>query len=123
MKRIIATSWSNGKAQATLKSTKGIIATFWSTRTLNEDKLCHAVLQYRNTSSRQDGLSPAQKFYGRPIQDTLPAHRCSFALEWQRSAQLAKQQAAKTLQRPESYSGPAESVWLLRFGPDQFFSR
>ena len=94
---------SNGKAEATVKSTKRIIATSWNTRTLNEDKLCHAVLQYSNTPSRKDGLSPAQKLYGRPIQDTLPAHRRSFAPEWQRSAQLAEQQAAKTLQQAELY--------------------
>ena len=94
---------SNGKAQATVKSMQRIIATSWSTRTLNEDKLCRAVLQYRNTPSRKDGLSPAQKLYGRPIQDTLPAHRRSFAPEWQRSAQLTEQQADKTLQQVESY--------------------
>ena len=82
---------------------KRIIATSWSTRTLNEDKLCHAVLQYRNTPSHKDDLSPAQKLYGRPIQDTLPAHWRSFAPEWQRSAQLAEKQAAKTLQQAESY--------------------
>ena len=81
---------SNSKAEATVKSMKRIIATSWSTRTLNEDKLCHAVLQYRNTLSHKHGVSPAQKLYGRPIQDTLPAHRHSFAPEWQRSVQLAE---------------------------------
>ena len=94
---------SNGKIEATVKSMKKLIATSWDTRTLNEDKLCHAILQYRNTPSRRDGLSPAQKLYGRPIQDTLPAHRRSFATEWQRSAQEADQQAAHTLQQSESY--------------------
>ena len=66
---------------------KKIIATSRATRTLNENKLCRAILQYRNTPSHRDGLSPAQKLYGRPIQDTLPAHCHSFALEWQRSFQ------------------------------------
>ena len=87
---------SNGKIEATIKSMKKLIATSWDTRTLREDKLCHAILQYRNTPSRKDGLSPAQKLYGRPIQDTLPAHRrCS--------AQEADQQAAYNLQQSESY--------------------
>ena len=50
-----------------------------------------------------NGVSPPQKLYGRPIQDTLPAHQHSFAPEWQRSAQLTEQQAAKTLQQAKSY--------------------
>ena len=94
---------SNGKTEATVKSMKRIISTSWSTRTLNKDKLGYTVLQYRNTPSCKDGLSPAQKLYGRPIQNTLQAHRRSFAPEWQCSAQLAEQQAAKTLQQAESY--------------------
>ena len=31
-------------------------------------------------------MSPAQKLYGHPVQDTLPAHRWSFAPEWQQTA-------------------------------------
>ena len=40
--------------------------------------MCRA-LQYRNTPSCKDGQSPAQKMYGRPIQDTLPVDHHSFA--------------------------------------------
>ena len=56
------------------KSMKRIIATFWNIRAPNEDRLCHAILQYRNTPSCKDGLSPAQKLYDRPIP---PIHQCS----------------------------------------------
>ena len=41
----------------------------------------------RNTPSKRDGRSPAQKLHGTPLQDTLPAHGRSFALEWQRSSE------------------------------------
>lgn len=75
----------------------------WGSRSLNTDTMCRAILQYRNTPSRKDGRSPAQKLYGRPIQDTLPAHRRSFAPEWQRSAIDAEQMAANTLAQSESY--------------------
>jgi len=34
---------------------------------LNEGKLARALLQYRNTPSCRDGLSPAQKLFGRPV--------------------------------------------------------
>ena len=40
---------------------------------------------------------PAQKLNGRPIQDTLPAHRCFFVPEWQLSALEAEQLTAHTL--------------------------
>lgn len=82
---------------------KKIIATCWDTRNLNEDKLCRGILQHRNTPSRKDGLSPAQKLFGRPVQNTLPAHRRSFAPEWQRSTQEAEQQATHTLQQSETF--------------------
>ena len=86
-----------------VKTMKKIIAISWGTRTLNENKLCLAILQYRNTPSCKDGLSPAQKLYGRPIQDILPAHCYLFALEWQRSFQEAEDQAAHTLQQLELF--------------------
>ena len=94
---------SNGKIEATVKSMKKIIATSWNISTLDESKLCYAILQYRNTPSRRDGLSPAQKLYGTPVQDTLPAHRRSFAPEWQHSTQEAEHQATYTLQQSEAY--------------------
>lgn len=61
---------SNGKAEATVKSMKKIICAAWNGRQLDEDMLCRALLQYHNTPSRKDGFSPAQKLYGRPVQDT-----------------------------------------------------
>ena len=61
---------SNGKAEVAVKSMKKIIRAAWNGRHLDEK----ALLQYRNTPSRRDRLSPAQKLYGHPVQDTLPAH-------------------------------------------------
>ena len=56
---------------------------------LDDEILCQALLQYRNTPSRRDGKSPAQKLYGHPVQDTLPAHRRSFAAKWQQNVEQA----------------------------------
>ena len=72
---------SNGKAEATVKSMKKIIRSVWRGQFLDENKLARALLQYRNTPSRKDGLSPAQKLHGQPVQDTLPAHWRTFSLE------------------------------------------
>ena len=65
--------------------------------------MARALLQYRNTRARKDGKSPAQKLFGRPMQDTLPAHCRSFAPEWQRSTIEVEQAAANTLAYSESY--------------------
>ena len=72
---------------------------------MNEDKLCHALLQYRNTPSHKDGLSPSQKLFGHPIQDTLRAHHQSFASEWQNGIQEAEQQlqATETLEQSKTF--------------------
>ena len=90
---------------------KKILAASWDHRHLNEDQLCCALLQYRNTPSRKDGTYPAQKLFGHPIQDSIPAHRRSFAPEWQKSTQEAEQQATETLaQSKEFYNTHAHSL-------------
>ena len=94
---------SNGKIESTVKSMKKIIYTAWNGRFLDHDKFCRALLQYRNTPSNKDRLSPAQKLYGSPTQDTLPAHRRSFSQEWQRKAEEIEQQAKTTQESTTTY--------------------
>ena len=93
----------NGKIEATVKSMKKIIRSSWNGRFLDDDKFCRALLQYRNTPSRKDGTSPAQKLYGHPIQDILPAHRRSFSQEWQQKSQEVEEQANQTLKSSEAF--------------------
>ena len=108
---------SNGKIEVTVKSMKKLLAASWDHRHLNEEKLCSSLLQYRNTPSRKDGLSPAQKLFGHPIQDTLPAHRRSFAPEWQKSTEEAEQQAIKTTEDTKSfYNAHAHSLPDINVG-------
>ena len=54
---------SNGKAEATVKSMKKLIQASWTHDALDERKLTRALLQYRNTPSQRDRLSPAQKLF------------------------------------------------------------
>ena len=63
-----------GKIDATVKSMKKPTEASWMGTRLDKGKLARALLQYRNTPSRRDGLSATQKLFGRPVQDTLPAH-------------------------------------------------
>ena len=108
---------SNGKAEATVKSMKKIIRSAWRGRSLDENKLARALLQYRNTPSRKDGLAPAQKLYGRPIQDTLPAHRRAFLPEWQRSTSMAEEQAQTTMDNVvKSYNSKAKLLPEITIG-------
>ena len=82
---------------------KRIIYVSWNGHSLDEDKLSHALLQYRNIPSWRDGLSPAQKLYGHPTQDVLPTHCGSFAQEWQHEAEEVEQQAQVTQQSITDY--------------------
>ena len=56
--------------------------------------------------SRKDGLSQAQNCMA-PIQDALPAHHSSFALEWQHSAQVVTQQTEATQEASQRYYNTA----------------
>ena len=94
---------SNGKVEATVKSMKKLIQHAWNGRALEDEKFCRSLLQYRNTPSRKDGLPPAQKLFGHPVQDILPAHRRSFLPQWQRPVQEATQQAEDTSKSSAAY--------------------
>ena len=108
---------SNGKAEAAVKSMKNLISAAWTGSQLDEARIARALLQYRNTPSRRDGLSPAQKLYGRPIQDTLPAHRRAFAPEWQRSV-LESEKHAQSNQEyvQQHYDQHAHSLMDIHVG-------
>ena len=82
---------------------KKLIRASWTGRTLDEDKLCKALLQYRNAPFRKDGASPAQKLFGHPVQDSLPAHQRSFSPEWQRKTAETEKQLANTLEDSTKY--------------------
>lgn len=80
---------------------KQLIKAAWKRRSVDQDILARALLQYRNTPCRRDGRSPAQKLYGSPVQDSLPAHRRSFSPEWQRP--IDTERAKEVLQKAESF--------------------
>lgn len=69
---------SNVKVEATVKSMKKFISSALTDNSVDREKLYCSLLQYRNTPCHKDGISPAQKLLGHPIQNHLPAHRHSF---------------------------------------------
>ena len=108
---------SNGKVEATVKSMKKLISASWTGRSVDWNILSRSLLQYRNTPCRKDGQSPAQKLFGHPVQDTLPAHHRSFAPEWQKSVQEAEKAAMETqIQLQQSYNQHAHELSTLQVG-------
>ena len=108
---------SNGKAEATVKSMKKLIRAAWKRDSLDDRKLARALLQYRNTPSQRDHPSTAQKLFGHPIQDTLPAHRRAFAPQWQTSAEEAEEQAIRNAEQVEhNYNQRAQELPEIRVG-------
>ena len=99
---------------------KKIIQAAWKRDSLDDQKLTRALLQYRNTPSQRDHLSPAQKLFGHPIQDTLPAHRRAFAPQWQTTAEEAEQRAIHNADQVEhNYNQQARG--LPEIGPMWLF--
>ena len=81
---------SNGRAEAAVKYAAKLIRRVWNERgsSADSDAWARGILQHRNTPG-PDGRSPAQIVFGRPVRDTIPAHRRSFAPRWQRAADEA----------------------------------
>ena len=48
-------------------------------------------------------MSPAQKLFGHPVQDILPAHRRSFLPQWQKTSQETTQLAEDVLKSSAAY--------------------
>ena len=94
-----------------------IVRAAWVHGSIDETKLTRALLQYRNTPSQRDQLSPAQKLFGQPIQDTLPAHRRAFAPQWQTSAEEAEQHATTNTEQVEHrYNQHARALPEIQVG-------
>ena len=85
---------SNGYAEAAVKSMKDIIRKIRPGRRFDED-LLKAILEYRNTP-RKDGLSPAQRIFGKPMRTRMPYHPMVFKFSIHKEI-LRADRKAKTL--------------------------
>ena len=64
---------ANGYAEAAVKSMKNLVKKICPGKTVKNERFFKALLEYRNTP-KTDGLSPAQRLFGRPTRTKLPAH-------------------------------------------------
>ena len=66
-------SQPNGRAVAAVKSTKHLFMLHWhDCGKINVEAVAAGLLHYHNTPNPETGLSPAQIFFSRSIQDLLP---------------------------------------------------
>ena len=95
---------------------KKLISAAWQGNLVNWNTLSRSLLQYRNTPCRSDGLSPAQKLFGHPVQDTLLAHRRSIAQKWQRSSKEADKAATTRKHAEQAYNQHTQELTDLSIG-------
>ena len=86
---------SNGRAEAEIKSMKALIKGAWASGVFSADTFAKSLLMFRN-APRSGGASPARIVFNRPVRDSLPAHRRSFAPEWQKAADILDKRAHRS---------------------------
>ena len=107
---------SNGHAEAAVKSMKKLIAGSWTSGSFDLDKFGKGLLLFRNAPIA-GGASPSQVVFNRPTRDAIPAHRRSFAPEWQKAAGILEKRAlrARELQK-QHYNRSTHPLPALHIG-------
>ena len=107
---------SNGLSEAAVKSVKSLVAKTTVGGNLDDESFDRGLLELRN-APRADGRSPAQIVFGHPLRSCVPAHRRSFAKEWQTSEEICDKRAAEQrAQIEEQYNKSAKSLTPVKIG-------
>ena len=107
---------SNGHAEAAVKKTKYLIMKTTPTGNIDTEGFDRGLLELRNTPFAV-GRSPAQILFGRPLRSCVPAHRRSFAMEWQTKAESCDRRAASRAEDVEDrYNLRARPLPVLGVG-------
>ena len=83
---------SNGHAEVNVKKIKALINKSTKNGDINSELFHEGLLELRNTPN-SSGRSPAEIVFGHPLRSCVPAHRESFAQEWQKSAKECDKKA------------------------------
>ena len=85
----VAYPQSNGHAEVAVEASKSIDS-------LNNDKVAHPILQYRNTPLPDIGLIPAQILFHRQLRDSIPSHPTHYRhQQWMVSAEEREKMLSK----------------------------
>lgn len=93
---------SKGRAEVGIKSIKSLVTGSRTGGKFDKNKMAKALLLYRN-APRLGLQSPAQLVFNRPIRDGLPAHRRSYAPEWQNNAREIEAKSLKAQEKSAAY--------------------
>ncbi|KZS16536.1 Uncharacterized protein APZ42_017711 [Daphnia magna] len=101
---------SNGHAETAVKSMKKLIAGSWTSGSFDLDKFGKGLILFRNAPIA-GCASSSQVVFNRPTRDIIPAHRRSFAPEWQKAAGILEKRALRARElRTQHYN---HSIRLL----------
>ncbi len=107
---------SNGYAEAAVKSMKGIIKKVAPGKNVSTPSILEALLEYRNTP-KDDGLSPAQRLFGRPMKTRLPAHPIAYKKTLQNEIRQADKKALLLKEKAKTrYNQNAKEMNKLTIG-------
>eukprot|EP00096_Caligus_rogercresseyi_P009185 TRINITY_DN3073_c0_g1_i5.p1 TRINITY_DN3073_c0_g1~~TRINITY_DN3073_c0_g1_i5.p1 ORF type:complete len:487 (-),score=50.01 TRINITY_DN3073_c0_g1_i5:32-1492(-) len=107
---------SNGYAEAAVKSMKNLLRKTASNGDIRKGWFLKALLEWRNTPGK-DGLSPAQKLFGRRMRSLLPSGPAAFRPEVKEKLFWAEQRGERIRQKAnEQYDESAKDLQELRPG-------
>lgn len=86
---------SNGRAESEIITMKSLIHGSWTSGAFNAANFDKSILLFHH-APRSGGASTAQLIFNRPVHDCLPAHRRSFAPEWQKAANVFKKRTRRS---------------------------
>ena len=106
---------SNGLAEAAVKQMKKLLRGSCRNNTIDWDSMARGMLIYCNTP-RYNGASPAQRLFGHPIRDLLPAHRRAFDRSWQERADELEKIALTNERVRDHFNAASKDLPVLRVG-------
>ena len=105
---------ANGCAEAAVKSAKSMVKKI--RKQLASPEWAEALMEYRNTP-RKDGVSPAQRLFGRPTRSKLPIGPAAFTTPIQKVIEEADRRAVSLRQKAkEQFDKRTKSLKKLEVG-------
>ncbi len=107
---------SNGYAESAVNAAKSLVKKICPGKTVNCAEFMEALIEHRNTP-KQDGLSPAERLFHRPMRTRLPSHPQIFSAPIRERIRKADQKAVLLRKKAkEQYDKGASKLPALKVG-------